>query len=98
MARYAAEREAGYAHPLAPQGISALLALEVETNGEAALPNHVRRLIREMGAENPTWGEERIADELQVKLGIQVSPRTVGRYLQSGRPVRSKAALTDLSP
>jgi transposase InsO family protein len=42
-----------------------------------------------MGAENPTWGEERIADELQLKLGIRVSPRTVGKYLQRGRPVRT---------
>ena len=53
------------------------------------MPNNIRQLIREMGAENPTWGEERIADELQTKLGIRVSPRTVGKYLQSGRPVRT---------
>jgi hypothetical protein len=32
-----------------------------------------------MAAENPTWGEERIANELQLKLTIQVSPRTVGK-------------------
>ena len=57
--------------------------------GRPLLPNHVGQLIREMGAENPTWGEERIADELQLKLGIRVSPRTVGKYLQSGRPVRT---------
>jgi multidrug efflux pump subunit AcrB len=30
--------------------------------------------------ENPTWGEERIAAELSVKLGILVSPRTVRAY------------------
>ena len=34
-----------------------------------------------MGRENPTWGEERIANELLLQLGIQVSPRTVGKYL-----------------
>jgi hypothetical protein len=34
-----------------------------------------------MGNENPTWGEERIANELLLKLGIQVSPRTVRKYL-----------------
>ena len=34
-----------------------------------------------MGSENPTWGEERIANELLLKLGIQVSPRTVRKYL-----------------
>jgi putative transposase len=42
-----------------------------------------------MARENPTWGEERIADELKLKLGIQVSPRTVRKYLDSGRPRRS---------
>ena len=36
-------------------------------------------LIWEMACENPTLGEERIANELKVKLGIQVSPRTVGK-------------------
>src|SRR5437588_7595032 len=30
-----------------------------------------------MVRENVTWGEERIADELSLKLGICVSPRTV---------------------
>jgi len=34
-----------------------------------------------MDRDNPTWGEERIANELLVKLGIQVSPRTVRKYL-----------------
>ena len=40
-----------------------------------------------MAAENPTWGEERIANELNLKLTIQVSPRTVGKYLH--RPVHT---------
>jgi transposase InsO family protein len=31
-------------------------------------------------------GEERIASELSLKLGIQVSPRTVGKYLERSRP------------
>jgi transposase InsO family protein len=34
-----------------------------------------------MASANRTWGEERIAAELLVKLGIRVSPRTVRRYL-----------------
>jgi hypothetical protein len=41
-----------------------------------------------MAAENPTWGEERIANELNLKLTIQVSPRTVGKYLRHESPVR----------
>ena len=34
-----------------------------------------------MACDNPVWGEERIANELLVKLGIQVSPRTVRKYM-----------------
>jgi putative transposase len=37
-----------------------------------------------MAGANRTWGEERIASELLVKLGIRVSPRTVRRYMRSG--------------
>jgi hypothetical protein len=43
-----------------------------------------------MATANRTWGEERIADELLVKLGVRVSPRTEGPPLnkynvESGR-------------
>jgi transposase InsO family protein len=34
-----------------------------------------------MARENPSWGEERIANELWLKLGLRVSPRTVRKYL-----------------
>jgi putative transposase len=34
-----------------------------------------------MAAENLTWGEERIADELWLKLQIRLSPRTVRKYI-----------------
>ena len=54
--------------------------------GCPALPKTLRELIREMGRENPTWGEERIANELLLKLGIRVSPRTIRKYLESDRP------------
>jgi hypothetical protein len=39
-----------------------------------------------MATENPLWGEERIANELLVKLGIRVSPRTVRKYMPPTRP------------
>jgi hypothetical protein len=42
-----------------------------------------------MAADNVSWGEERIANELKLKLGIRVSPRTVGKYLREGGPVRT---------
>ena len=54
--------------------------------GRPPLPKNLRELIRQMDRENPTWGEERIANELFLKLGIAVSPRTVRRYLDSFRP------------
>jgi putative transposase len=56
--------------------------------GRPRLPKDLRQLIREMAAENPTWGEERIANELKLNLGIRVSPRTVENYLRAG-PVRT---------
>ncbi len=40
-----------------------------------------------MANQNPSWGEERIANELFLKLGIQVSPQTVNKYLPT-RPTR----------
>jgi hypothetical protein len=42
-----------------------------------------------MAAENPTWGEERIANELNLKLTIRISPRTVGKYLRRQSPVHT---------
>lgn len=49
--------------------------------GRPPLPLRLQALIRQMARENPLWGEERIANELRVKLGIEVSPRTVRKYL-----------------
>jgi putative transposase len=49
--------------------------------GRPPIPSRLQGLIRRMARENPLWGEERIANELRVKLGIQVSPRTVRKYL-----------------
>jgi transposase InsO family protein len=57
--------------------------------GRPRLPKDLRQLIREMAAQNPTWGEERIANGLKPKLGIRVSPRTVEKYLRNGGPVRT---------
>ena len=54
--------------------------------GRPPLPKNLKELIREMARDNPTWGEERIADELNLKLGILMSPRTVRKYLAKERP------------
>ena len=49
--------------------------------GRPPIPRELRTLIRQMARENPLWGQERITNELLLKLGIRVSPRTVARYL-----------------
>jgi transposase InsO family protein len=51
--------------------------------GRPPIPADLRQLIAELARANRTWGEERIAAELLVKLGIRVSPRTVRRYMPS---------------
>src|SRR5438094_240750 len=49
--------------------------------GRPRVPAQLRMLIVEMATQNPTWGQERIADELLLKIGIRISPRTVRRYM-----------------
>ena len=49
--------------------------------GRPRIPEDLRNLIRQMALENPLWGEERIANELLLKLGIRISPRTVRKYM-----------------
>lgn len=58
--------------------------------GRPAIPVELRQLIRRMAAENPLWGEERIANELLLKLGLRVSPRTVRKYLLKRPPSRPR--------
>ena len=59
--------------------------------GRPPIPRDLRRLIVRIAHDNPTWGEERIANELRLKLGLTVSPRTVGRYLRPLRPRRGRS-------
>jgi putative transposase len=49
--------------------------------GRPRIPGDLRSLIRQMARENSLWGEERIANELLLKLGILLSPRTVRKYI-----------------
>src|SRR5262249_11333223 len=51
------------------------------TRGRPPIPAELQALIRCMARENLSWGEERIANELRLKLGIRVSPRTVRKYM-----------------
>ncbi len=49
------------------------------------MPADVIALIRQVANENATWGAERIRGEL-LKLGINVSKRTIQRHMQPTRP------------
>jgi putative transposase len=46
--------------------------------GGPAMPKNIQALIRKMAGENPTWGEEHIANELKLKLGIRFHPVPCG--------------------
>jgi putative transposase len=48
--------------------------------GRPGISSEPRQLIERMAKENPTWGAPRIQGEL-LKLGFEVSERTVSRYL-----------------
>jgi putative transposase len=50
-------------------------------SGRPRLPAELQRLIADMARDNRTWGEERIAAELLVKLGLRVSPRPARHYM-----------------
>jgi len=58
--------------------------------GRPQIPQELRELIRRMARENPLWGQERIANELLLKLGLRVSPRTVRKYLPRPPPGRPR--------
>ena len=45
-------------------------------SGRPRLPRELQTLIRQMACDNPTWGQERIANELLLNLGLRASPRT----------------------
>ena len=60
--------------------------------GRPAIPAQLQCLIRRMANENPRWGEERIANELLLKL-VRVSPRTVRKYMPRRPPRRPRGDL-----
>ncbi len=63
------------------RGFRLLWRWKSRPRGRPRLPENIQELIVRMARENLTWGEERIAAELLLKLGIRVSPRTVRRYM-----------------
>jgi putative transposase len=61
--------------------------------GRPPIPMELRELIRRMARENVLWGEERIANELLLKLGIRISPRTVRKYMPRRPPGQPRGDL-----
>ena len=48
--------------------------------GRPPIPRATIDVIRRISSDHPEWGEDRIALEMELKLGIAVSPSTVRRY------------------
>ena len=59
--------------------------------GRPSTTAEIRALVRRMAAENPTWGAPRIHGEM-LKLGLEVSERTVSRSMPRRRPAAPRAA------
>src|SRR5262245_13606353 len=57
--------------------------------GRSTTGAEIRRLVRQMAQENPTWGAPRIHGEF-LKLGYVVAERPVSRYLTHNRPEPTK--------
>ena len=68
--------------------------LKSRRRGRPRIPTDGQRLIAEMATQNRTWGEERIAAELRLKLGLTVSPRTVRRYMPRPRSAGGRSPQT----
>jgi hypothetical protein len=50
-------------------------------SGRPKITEEIRELIRRLAQENSNWGAPKIHGEL-IKLGFQISERTVARYLR----------------
>ncbi len=50
-------------------------------------PEHIA-YIRRMSGDNPSWGEDKINEELRVKFGVNHSSSTIRRYMTKRRPRR----------
>jgi hypothetical protein len=68
------------------QGFRLLWRWKSRRPGRPPIPQYLRDLIADIARANRTWGEERIAAELLLKLSIAVSPRTVRRYMRRRHP------------
>ena len=53
--------------------------------GRPKISKEIRKLIKKMAKENPTWGAPKIHGEL-LKLGFKLDETTVSNYLKKIRP------------
>ena len=68
------------------------LRSQAKSLGRPKVDAELRSLIRRMVKENPSWGAPRIHGEL-LKLGFEVSERTVSRYLRRVSPLEQAGKL-----
>ncbi len=54
--------------------------------GRPSIPREHIAFIRRMSADNLSWGEDKIDEELRVKFGVSHSTRTIRRYRVRRRP------------
>jgi len=63
--------------------------------GRPPLPKKIAALIKQMAKDNRTWGAERVREEL-LKLGIEVSKRTIQKYIAKVRQTSGQTWATFL--
>jgi putative transposase len=86
LAHRAAHRPTRHCYQVAPDGIQALLAVEIQpkTAGRPSIDQEIRDLIRRMARENPSWGTPHILSELRL-LGYEVAQAIVAKYMPKNR-------------
>ena len=57
--------------------------------GRPRIPAKHIAFIRQISRENPAWGEDRIALEMKLKLGIEHAASTIPRYMIDSGPLPS---------
>jgi len=65
--------------------------------GRPPIPWRHRKLIEQMSRENPDWGEDQIALELELKLGVEHATSTIRKYMIAGGAPRRSTWRTFLS-
>ena len=64
--------------------------------GRPPTPREHMALIRRISTDHPEWGEDRIAEELAIKLGVHHSTSTIRKYMVSRRKTKRRSNLADL--